>query len=94
MATFRELDGLAMSKKRLVRPARGKKNLVTAYASPEAAEAVAARSERLGWSLAKTAGAIIEAWFAEGCPPLTELEKQATKAGGPGEAVSGERLID
>lgn len=83
-----------MSSHRLVRPARGKKNLVTAYASPEAAEAVAARADKLGWSLAKTAGAVIEAWFSAGCPALTDLERQASGGGSPGPVATGERLVD
>lgn len=55
-------------------PARGNKKLITAYVLPVAAEEVLTRSERLGWSLARTAGAIIEKWHAAGCPALTDLD--------------------
>jgi hypothetical protein len=60
-------------------PTRGQKKLITAYVQPAAAEEVLNRSERLGWSLAKTAGAIIEQWHAMGCPSLTDLESLASK---------------
>ena len=60
-------------------PARGQKKLITAYVKPVAAAEVLTRSERLGWSLAKTAGAIIEQWHASGCPSLTDLDSLASK---------------
>lgn len=68
---------------------RGRKRLVTAYVEPLVAKQVEERAKRLNWARAKTAGAIIEKWAREGCPPLSELEAEAARASPSPEVSKG-----
>lgn len=52
---------------------KGKAN-VTAQTSAERQAYVVARAQRLGWSVSKFAGCVFDAWFAAGCPNVTEIE--------------------